>query len=327
MASTPEISGQESETSEVFNLAAELDAPDDVQDVVPETPETSSEVTPEGTVEVPETPAETKAEGDQGTTEVPATSEEPVQVKEPSPEQLQLIQLVRQMRKELSLANAKQQRQEAELQKLRQGLTKSNDDLDDDDLLSSGAGKQSKAAEPEPLSELEQLQQNLSMIGQQRGEQLITLVETMAVNPKYEDVKEVCSRSNLNDLVDAMAAKLATDHGIDPVMAALKVETAIWQQPNPYAWMYETIKANHPKYAKAVTTPAAVTKETTPPTAETKPRLPAPAEAPPSVLPLGPTDTSQGTGWTASKLDAMDELELIKVPEKIRQQYLTGQLQ
>jgi len=319
MAGTPEISGQESETSEVINLAAELDAPDDVQDTTPNTTETPTEVTPE-TTEVPATTVETSADGTQETTEVPAV-EEPA--KEPSPEQLQLIQLVRQMRKELSLANAKQQRQEAELLKLRQSLTKPTDDLDDDDDL-LGSGKQQKVSDPEPLSELEQLQQDLSQIGQQRSEQLITLVETMAVNPKYEDVKEVCSRSNLNDLVDAMAAKLATDHGIDPVVAALKVETAIWRQPNPYAWMYETIKANHPKYAKATSTPA--TKEAVAPTAETKPRLPTPAEAPPSVLPLGPTDTSQGTGWTASKLDAMDELELIKVPSNIRQQYLTGQL-
>lgn len=318
MAETPEISGQDSGTIEVNNLAAELDAPDDVQVGTPETPVE----TPEATSETPETPvADAKAEDASETAEVPAVEETPA--KEPSPEQLQLIQLVRQMRKELSLANAKQQRQEAELLKLRQSLTKPTDDLDDDDLL--GSGKQQKVSDPEPLSELEQLQQDLSQIGQQRSEQLITLVETMAVNPKYEDVKEVCSRSNLNDLVDAMAAKLATDHGIDPVVAALKVETAIWRQPNPYAWMYETIKANHPKYAKATSTPAA--KEAVAPTAETKPRLPAPAEAPPSVLPLGPTDTSQGTGWTASKLDAMDELELIKVPSNIRQQYLTGQLQ
>lgn len=327
MAETPEISGQDSGTIEVNNLAAELDAPDDVQVGTPETPA----ATPEAAPETPEVPvsapaADAKADGTPETPEAPAVEEPPA--KEPSPEQLQLIQLVRQMRKELSLANAKQQRQEAELQKLRQGLTKATDDLDDDDLLGSGRDKkQPTVAAPEPLSELEQLQQDLSQIGQQRSEQLITLVETMAVSPKYEDVREVCSRNNLNDLVDAMAAKLATDHGIDPVLAALKVETAIWQQPNPYAWMYETIKAHHPKYAKATTTPAAAKEAPAPATAETKPRLPAPAEAPPSVLPLGPTDTSQGTGWTAAKLDAMDELELIKVPDNIRQQYLTGQLQ
>jgi len=148
------------------------------------------------------------------------------------------------------------------------------------------------------------------------------LVEAMSFNPEYKDVKEVCSRANLNDLVDAMAAKVASENGIDPVVAALKLENAIWRQDNPYLWMYQTIKAHHPRYKAPASAPAPAGGES--PAA--KGREPKPAEAPPSVAPLGPPDTTTGTGWTAAKLDAMDELDYMKVPENIRQLYIAGEL-
>ena len=331
MANTPEIGGQDSGTDKVnvISLAAELDAPDDENadvggaenEVKNDAAETKVEAAAADVV--PETPAAAEGDGDK-TPAVEGAKEPDAPAPEPTAEQLQMIQLIRQMRKELSLSNAKQQRQEEELRRLRQNITKPKDEFDDDDLLGNKPAPATGKPEndPVPLSELEQLQNELSVIGQQRSEHLVTIVETMAVNPKFEDVKEVCSRSNLNDLIDAMATKVATDQGIDPVVAALKIENAIWRQPNPYLWMYETIKSNHPKYAKPSQPKADEAKP-----AEAAPRTPKPAEAPPSVMPLGPTDTAQGTGWTAAKLDAMDEMELVKVPANIRQQYLSGQLQ
>jgi len=339
MPNAPEISGQDSETTQVRlgNLAAELDAPDDVEVKAGDTatPASADTITTTDTiippVEETKEPAEDAATKEavadsQVTDETTAGDKPPEEVKEPSAEQLEMIRLLRQMRKELSIANAKQQRQEEELRRLRQASAKPASEFDDDDLMNSGsAGKPpaSKQDETVPLSELEQLQLELSETGSRRSESLVTIAETMAVNPKYEDVKEVCSRSNLNDLIDAMAAKVAADQGIDPVVAALKIENAIWKQPNPYLWMYETIKSNHPRYAKQ-TQPVANTSAAPP--AATTARTPKPAEAPPSVTALGPTDTAQGTGWTAAKLDAMDEMEFSKVPANVRQMYLTGQL-
>jgi hypothetical protein len=326
MAGTPEVVGQDLDIKEeeVVSLASTLDAPDDPEEKVVE--DVKENVEEEVVAGEKEGSAVDETEGTGSKEEDPA--EKTVEPVEPVvPDQTKIIQQLRQMRKDMALNAAVLQRQNEEIQRLRTAAAKAAVKPEDDseDLLGIGLKKEPTVVEEPPvkLSEIEQLQQEIQQIGQTRGEQLVTLVEVMAVSPDYKDVKEVCSRENLNDLVEAMAEKVSAETGTDQVVAAMKVEAAIWKQPNPYKWMYDTIKEHHPRYAKKeeVVTPTAST-----PVKEPKGRAPKPVEAPPSVIAVGGNDAVNNASWTAAKLDVMDDADYAKVPEKIRNAYLTGQL-
>jgi len=329
MAATPEMSGQESAVEEVVEignvhpmstLAAALDAPDDPNEkVVEDVKENVEEEVVSGEKEVPVVESGQAKEDEEVIAEVEGSKVETPPAP-PTPDQTKIIQTLRQMRRDQALANARLQRQDEELQRLRTVKPVAPED-DPEDLLSVGLPKTKapEKVEPVKLSEIEQLHQEIQQIGSQRGENLTTLVEVMAVQPAFKDVKEVCSRDNLNDLVDAMAEKISTEQGLDPVLAAMKVEAAIWKLPNPYSWMYETIKAHHPKYKVTETPPVKETPK--------KPagREPKPAEAPPTVVDKGGSSAVSG-GWTAASLDVMDDAAYAKVPQNIRELYLLGKL-
>jgi len=318
--------------NESINPFADLDAPDVAGDTTP-----YSEVIPEVKPEVPTVSSDsagaTQPIPPVGTSGEPTVPEVKTSVPASEPnDRHEILQTLRQLRHDLALANARTQRQDEELKAIRevtkqvagqtvqvaQSTVRSSES---DDLVNFGQPtlqgvKLEEVKLPETkLSEFEELQSELADLGASIGSQLQTLVESMSFNPAYSDVKAVCSRSNLNDLVDAMASSIAADENLDPVVTALKVEKAIWSLDNPYKWMYNTIKANHPAYRKAPVVP----KE--PKSLE----APKPTSAPPSVVPIG--SSAVGTsGFSASQLDLMDELDFIKVPENIRNMYLNGQL-
>ena len=140
MSRTPEMSGQESESTEIIDLgklATELDAPDDPGDVVAEVTEVASTEKTEETVaeSTTDTASETKSESETpATTETETETTKPVEETktEPTAEQLQLIQTIRQLRRDVALANSKLQRQDEELKNIRQ---QAKTKVEDSDLL------------------------------------------------------------------------------------------------------------------------------------------------------------------------------------------------
>jgi len=162
-----------------------------------------------------------------------------------------------------------------------------------------------------PLSEIEQLQLDIAALGEVRSSEISLLLETMELNPKYEDVKVVCSRSNFDDILDLAAVDVAAKSGISETEALLVLEKEVWSQANPYKYMYDLIKGYHPKYQAVAADPVAPRRIV--------------AEAPVSVSGLG-GDAGITGGWTSSKIDAMAETDLGKVPPDIYEKYLQGTL-
>jgi hypothetical protein len=161
--------------------------------------------------------------------------------------------------------------------------------------------------------EIENLQNEIAQIGEKNAVAYETLVETMALNPAFQDVREVCSRDNLDDIIEAATANIVAKDGGNPVLIALELEKQIWTERNPYKAMYSLIKQYHPKYQQALA-PAAQKKELKP------------VQAPSSIASLGGGDGDKSSGWTSARIDAMDEMKLSTVPKDIYEQYLMGTL-
>ena len=173
-------------------------------------------------------------------------------------------------------------------------------------------------------SRFEMLQRELAHLGATKGPVLDTLVATMELLPQYSDVQDVCSRPNLDYLIDIAVPSMVAKEGVDQVEAALAIEAAIWRMSNPYKWIYEKVKELHPTY-KSVT-PTAESKKDDVSVPGKTPATKKPVEAPPSIVPLGGGAGDVASGWTAQKIDALDEEDYAKLPESIREKYLTGQL-
>jgi len=174
------------------------------------------------------------------------------------------------------------------------------------------AVQNSEVGDDIPLSDVEQLQNDIAELGESRSSEISLLLETMELNPKYEDVKAVCSRNNFDDILDLAATDVAAKAGISETAAMLLLEKEVWSQPNPYKYMYDLIKGYHPKYTVVDVKPA------------TAGRVVA-ANAPVSVSGLG-GDADITSGWSSSKIDAMAESDLGKVPPDIYEKYLQGTL-
>jgi len=143
-----------------------------------------------------------------------------------------------------------------------------------------------------------------------------TMLEMMRLNPKYEDVDSVVTQARVEDVIDALAEIYVEEYGGSKRDAANLAEDWIWSLPNPYRYLYDTIKSYHPDYAEGGKK-------------EEKGeggRKPEPHRAPTSVAALGGGSGSDKTGWTAAQIDALDEDELDKVPEDVYNKYLRGEL-
>ncbi|MFA5542460.1 MAG: hypothetical protein WCY49_07035 [Anaerovoracaceae bacterium] len=281
--------GDELETA----LSGETENPDDEgeKDSTVESEEETEKTTEEGSEETTE---EEETEPDE---EVPDTDDQEAQ---------RLRRLTRRQERELAFLKARLQRLEKNI------------------ITEPVEGEE----EITP-SRIEELQYSINKISEEKGQALEILVETMAQSPQYSDIKEVCSQDNFNDLVSLAAEKIAEDEKRDPVEVALELEADVWQRRNPYAYMYELIKTYHPKYAKT-------TKEEIEGTADnktkTKPETKktiqdAQKHKAPSTIADAGTGTKQGVaGWTAKRIDEMDEMELDKVPADVYEKYMQGEL-
>jgi hypothetical protein len=194
------------------------------------------------------------------------------------------------------------------------------DDFDDE----PAAQAPTKAAEIPP-SEFQQLNQQLQQITEVKGPVLETLAETMAMNPAYADLAIVVSKDNFAHIVDEVAAGIAAEHKIPLAEAQLRTEIAIWSKPNPYKYMYDVIKKYHPTYANAPAAAAAGDGKESPAQAAAKAKTPQAAKAPNTIVDVPSADTNLG-GWTAARIDALDELKLSTVPQNVYEAYMNGTL-
>jgi len=169
---------------------------------------------------------------------------------------------------------------------------------------------------PPELSRIELLQNEIGRLGAEKSAVLDVLVETMEMSPKYEDVRQVCTRAHFDDLFETAAVAVAKDSGKSYDEALLEVELSVWKMTNPYKYMYGMIKQHHPKFAAKPVQPAVQQKTAV------KPAPPAPS----SLSGMGGGDGDIKSGWTSSRIDSMDIDELDKVPKDIYDKYLLGTL-
>jgi hypothetical protein len=152
---------------------------------------------------------------------------------------------------------------------------------------------------------------------QVRQGQLEFLAETMRVNPKYEDLDDVVSQEHFDDYVEAVAKTYIEKNGGNFDQVCKLIENKVWGMPNPYRFLYGEIKTYHPAYRKA--------EEKGKEEGEVKVPVGGGKAAPSSLSDIPGTGLGKG-GWTASKIDALDESELDKVPQDVYQKYLQGEL-
>lgn len=230
--------------------------------------------------------------------------------KEPDPVELlrdevkDLRQMLRTSKRELTQTQAKLERYGE-----RPVASRSEDDEvnDEDD-------KKDKKGKGEPLSVIEELQSAIAHVGATRGPGLDILLETMEQNSKYQDIREVCSRGNFDDIFEIIAAE-ATKGGGSLDEALLEVELSIWNRPNPYKYMYDLIKKYHPGYVKKEGAAGP----------DNKGKDKAPVKAPGSIANLGGDSNVKG-GWTAKRIDDLPEDELGTVPKDVYEKYMRGDL-
>ncbi len=302
--------------------APQLESPDAVIDDLAEGLD-ASDIVPEGDKGKEGEPA---ASPDAGATSSPA-DKEGLQAQPVVDDRAEMLQLLREMRQQNALSNARAIRLEKELQQLRgtrRASPKSESDEDPLAALDKGGRELSseKEVEPIPLEEVEQLHQELREIGNQRGDALSILAETMSFAPEYKDLRDICSTANLSNLIDGMADAMVAERGGTRDTAALQIEAAIWKLPNPYKWMYGKIKEMQDAASKAGPAKPGEGKEPAP---AGKGREPTPQKANPTIADKPGSDAGS-SGWTAQKLDELSEEELIKVPSDIRQLWLAGDL-
>ena len=180
-----------------------------------------------------------------------------------------------------------------------------------EDELDEGEG-----GEGPQVTRVEALQEQLGVIAQQRAGQLELYVEQMAEMNKYSDVLDVCSKTNMDTVVESAATAIAEEKGgsVDEIMLELEVD--IWSRPNPYKYLYGVIKQYHPKYASA---PASGKEDSQSLVDNAKDN-----KAASSIQDMGGSGGSKGGGWTSDRIDRLSESELHQVPGDVYEKYLQG---
>ena len=233
-------------------------------------------------------------------------------------ENRELRQILRQQRRELQILQGKLSR----LERKSVAKTKVAEAEAEDELFGSPAAKDKTDTtedDAEKLSPIEAAQIELSSVARNKADILGTLLETMELNPKYSDVKDVCSQANFDDIFEAVGNAVAEREGIDASLAALQAELAVWKLPNPYKYMYDLIKKHHPKYATRQEQKKDAADEKTAVKAKEA------AKAPSTVADKSGKSVSAGA-WTAARIDELPEEELDTVPKDIYEKYMRGEL-
>ena len=308
MATAPAIDAQEVDELEVE--VDELDSALEARDGKGEDKGEVDEGTPKETdAEGTEKPEETGEEVPEGEEVPPETDESEVKV-DKDDEIQSLRQVTRDQKRQLSLMKSRLDRVDKRSAATQKGVI--DDDEDGDGVVP-----------PEDLSKVEELSATLTQLGQEKGAQLDLLAETMSEMNKYQDIYDICSKENFNDMFDVMGQHLAQQEGIPIEEASMRAEISVWGMANPYKYMYGLIKEHHPKYSKGETeTETEVDTEGKP---KPKPVPNQAAEAPKSIASMGGGDSGKG-GWTTAKIDALPEDELGTVPVDIYKKYMEGEL-
>lgn len=218
-----------------------------------------------------------------------------------------LRQMVRTSKRDSTIMQAKLKRLETEA-----GSKVEDDDEDDED----DENKKDKGKKEVSLSTVEKLQENIAHVGSSRGASLDILLEAMEQNSKYEDIREVCSRGNFDDIFEVIATEATKNGTADFDETLLEVELSVWNKTNPYKYMYELIKRYHPSYAK---------KEGAAEPGDKKKKEKTIANAPGTIADKGGDGNLKG-GWTAKRIDDLPENELHTVPKDIYAKYMRDEL-
>jgi len=292
-----------------------------IEDVLQQQEDGGVEATPEPVeIENKEVKTEEKVEGkeEEGEKKEEAEGEEPKTEPEPevetpavppdNTELNELRQFIREQRKEIAAMRAKLSR------------VKEQGEVDDE-------GNTVVTYTP-----LEKLQIELHNVAVSRSSALSDMVELMELNPKFEDVKEVCTKANFDDIFELAATSISRNEGRDFNEVLIQLELEVWKKPNPYKYMYGVIKENHPKF-KVAPTPTTKKEELKTTIEDAIKEKPVTAKkvleakaAPGSVAAAGAGENLGTGGWTAAKIDSLDELELHQVPKEIYQKYMMGKL-
>jgi vacuolar-type H+-ATPase subunit I/STV1 len=177
-------------------------------------------------------------------------------------------------------------------------------------------GEDGKGAD---VTELEQYQDKLQAAATRDFSEILAVME---VNPKYDDLYEVCTGAKFEDIFERVAQFRSSENGSNFSTELVKIKAEVWSMPNPYKYMYETIKEFHPDYAKKD-----VEKEVSKETKTAKEVLASKkvVTAPGSVANLGGGDETK-SGWTSEKIDSMPESQLHTVPKDVYKKWLAGDL-
>lgn len=154
-----------------------------------------------------------------------------------------------------------------------------------------------------------------------RAALLETILETMRINPKYEDVDTIVTQSRFDDMVEGYAYAVAKQQGGKAEDYIDAVAAKIWGMPNPYRYMYDNIKQYHPDFSSKETPKVESVPEVQKPV---EMREPKPYTSPTTISNL--PASSEGGGWTSARIDGMAEEDLGKVPSDIYKKYLSGEL-
>jgi hypothetical protein len=221
----------------------------------------------------------------------------------------ELKQMLRVQKKDIAIMKAKLER--VEKRSLAATKKAEKNILDDD----SDDASDDKGDDTDALSPYEVANETLLELAKTKGPILDTLLEVMELNPKYNDVREVCSQANFNRIFDAIGKSVAREEGKDPETATLEAEIAVWKMANPYKFMYDLIKKNLPKYDKSSDK------------SDDKSKDVKDVKKTPSSIANVPGKSTPSNAWTAKRIDDMDESELHTVPADIYEKYLAGDLE
>ncbi len=161
-----------------------------------------------------------------------------------------------------------------------------------------------------------------------RSMQVSGFAETMRLTDKYADLDEVVSQDKVDQILSAAAMNLVQTQGMSAQEAQEEINDYVWnQQPNPYKYLYDTVKKYHPDYKK----PPKVEETEEAKTARLK--LEEEKKDPTKQQPVAPSITSvpgggEGDkgGWTAAIIDALPESEIHKVPKAVYDKYMANEL-
>ncbi len=162
------------------------------------------------------------------------------------------------------------------------------------------------------------LQSEIGTLITEKGGMIDLMAEGMREMPKYEDLDSVCSRANLDDIIEVIAKELESSENVDFNTAVLSIEKDIWSMPNPYKYIYDTIKEFHPSYGKEE-------KEVEKKEEKGEKRDLAAVTTMQSTQDASGDSDTKG-GWTSGKIDKLSEEELGSVPANVYKKYMQGEL-